>query len=163
MTIITIFILFLIAVRMTQGSSFGRFLQEIAINRPAIFLARLGAGHLILALLLLVSGMVLFHLLEVELLRILPWVLPDLVLWISTFEVVTWLDALAIICLMRSAARFRDVRFYLLRTVVYLRPLRFWVGRRRREKARAAIVEGGNEDSEDGPVWWPLFPAHRSA
>lgn len=153
MTTIAIFILFLIAVRMTQGSEFGRILQEIAINRPAIFLARLGRGHLILALLLLISGMVLFYLLEMEFLRIAPWLLPDLVLWISTFEVATWLDALAIIFLMRSTIRFRDIRVSLKRTVALLRPLHFWGGRRRLEKASAAVVEGGNKESEEGPIW----------
>ncbi len=88
----------------------GKALHRLVVEIPANALNRLSIGHLLLALAMLTLIGLVVRYGGTDGLQMIASSLPDLATWITTFEVGTYLDALAILAAISVIVRARIIR-----------------------------------------------------
>lgn len=89
-------------------TSLGRFLHRWMLDRPIAAAERITRGQVLLAILLTLVVSAAVWLLQAEAGPLLGLATPELGMVIASFEVTTWLDALAGALLLASTVRWRS-------------------------------------------------------
>jgi hypothetical protein len=119
----------------------GRGMRRWLVEKPAARLAGVRREAVLTWLLLGAVGAVLFWLLEEEGLRLFTMALPELVGWMTAFEIGTLVDAIAVAAVAASTLRLGAMRAWVARRLPGRRATR---ARRSRPAVRVA------NDDEDG-------------
>lgn len=142
MAIVTSLLLLWMALQLAGDTPVGRSMRRVLVDWPAARLSRLTRGHMVLGLLFFLFGAGLVWLLEGEAFRILSAATPELIVWASTFEIVTIVDLFTATLLAASGIRLRSIIATLRRFVS--RP----GARRIRTPTRRPAVS--NDDDDEG-------------
>lgn len=134
-------------------SALGRALRSVLVEAPARALNHLRRGKLVFFALLAIVGFTLLLLFEADGLRLVGFMLPDLMVWFTVFDVGVFIDALLIagaIVAANGLGVARTQAAALPRTVARL------VARyaaRARAPRRARHRPTGDAADDDGPRW----------
>jgi hypothetical protein len=83
----------------------GRFLYQMLVAAPATRLGRITRGQMLLVLLLCIGSTAIVWLMGGEALRLLGMAVPDVAMWVTTFEITTYLDVVAALAMAASTMR----------------------------------------------------------
>ena len=92
---------------LAPDTSLGRLLQRWMLDRPIAAVARITRGQVLLAMLLMLVAGAAIWLLKAEAGPLLGLATPDIGIVIASFEVTTWLDAVAGALLLATSVRWR--------------------------------------------------------
>ena len=101
-TLLTLWLTMLIA----PDTPVGRYLHRILVVAPAERLGRITRGQILLAIALFAVAGIAMWLTEGDGLRLLSMAAPDISMWITTFEVTTYIDVAAAALIAASTVRF---------------------------------------------------------
>lgn len=115
-----------LTLRLCPDTPVGEMLRRTLVELPAAWLARLTRGQLLIGITAFAATAFIMWLIGSEAARLMSVAVPDTFVWLTTFEVTSYADALAAIAITASSVRWRELMKRLQR-----RP------QRRREVARA--------------------------
>lgn len=135
------------------NTSIGRALRGWLIVVPARWLNALRRGHVALAVMLVVTGIVMFWLGGGDGLSVAGFAVPDVAAWVATFEITVYLDLAIVAVTTWSTLPTRALRDRLRFTSTrrHCRP-----GGRRTRKRRTLPASADNDDEEG---YWLLAAA----
>ena len=123
--IIGIFLMAIMAtLALAKETPCGKALHRLVVEIPANALNRLSIGHLLLALAMLTLIGLVVRYGGTDGLQMIASSLPDLATWITTFEVGTYVDALAMLAAISVIARVRIIRAMVAPHLAALMPRR---------------------------------------
>jgi hypothetical protein len=144
------FLLFLLAIPIfAKGTPLGNAIHRWSVEVPAAALNRASAGHVLVALVLIVLTGAAIRYGITDWLRVTAMGLPDFTLWAMSFEVGVYLDAVAILAAISVVARVRLVRTVAVAYAASFSPRR-WTARLRERRRRRGTRPIPAESGEDG-------------
>lgn len=126
-------------------TSVGRALCSGLVVVPARWLNELGRGHVALAAMLVVIGIMMFWIGGGDSLSVAGFTVPDVAAWITTFEIAAYLDLVVVAVTTWSALQTRALR-HRLTFALARRPCRHVRGSSRRRRVRRPCAD--NDDDE---------------
>ena len=112
----------------------GRLLHAAFVERPASWCARVRRGHVALAVLLVTIAAAAMWAGGTDAISVLGMATPDLAIWLTSFEIATYLDMAVTVVLVASTLRGRIVAARLGTAVAHFTRS---AGRRRRVRSQA--------------------------
>lgn len=99
------------------GTALGRSLRELLVDLPARKLSQVTPGRAALYLGLAGLGLGLFALFEADGARLFMFMAPDLILWITMFDIAVYVDVFIFTATLLAGAKVRTVRTVIWRMV----------------------------------------------
>lgn len=105
-------VLVVIAIFISRGTEIGRIIESAFVFAPIEILSRIRPAHAIIFGLAGIVCIFTVYILKVKIIGFLTWVAPDIIFWIITFDVVTWLDAIIIMLMAKSMVNLGQLRMW---------------------------------------------------
>ncbi|GBR03148.1 hypothetical protein GCM10007207_14270 [Asaia siamensis] len=109
MSVVVIFLTVLALMTVSDETPTGRFLHRLMVVMPARMLNRITPLHILIAVAVIGLGAVLAWYGRGDGIRIAASTLPDAVVWLTTFEVSTYLDVVMMLATASALMRFRHL------------------------------------------------------
>jgi len=120
---------------LAKGTPIGRFLHRLMVERPAALSSRIGAGGLLLIVLMAAGTALVWYFLERDGISMLAMAAPEILHVIAALELTTWLEVAMTVVATASATRFTAVKIAIRSLVAGQREQRSRPVRRERPAA----------------------------
>jgi hypothetical protein len=124
------------------GTPIGALMRRVLIEWPAAKLARIERGAVITWMVLGTLGLLAFWFLEQDGLRLFTMALPEIAGWVSTFEIASLVDAIAVAAMAASSLRLGALRNWIA--------ARLPAGRAKRARRTRTAARKPANDDDDG-------------
>ncbi len=145
MSVVTFLALWL-TMRACPDTPVGKWLRLTMVDLPAAWLTKLTRGHMLIGVTVFASTAFVLWLIGSEAARMLSIAAPDMLVWMTTFEMTSYVDALAAVTIAASSVRLRALKSLLPRRLLRRRDVARVVRARRVRRPTQAKADNDNDD-----------------